>query len=791
MIEYTLNQFNQHRMVEQWSLVARSSGDFDAFSRDVGPNAMRQLQSFLPEIRKLTEPLGRGPGQYTIQLDETAAALFVSLRIGSDDLVRVWECKRDDARPADGAACLRMLAPLALGARQDDIKLRFSEQEDKAFMWRAPSVHPLQMLENAYQREVREAERQEAEKGPDADPITAQSEALAHYFMQGEGEPVRFGGHPSTQADGAQLAAVRMNHLIATFYLFRLLVRYQVESSQPISDDLRVDLSGNLTKLLHNGDRERMGWLTAWLTTKIAEVGKMINELNPREARGSERRVIFFLKGGRALNYFLGTPEKGENDWDTQVVINPALPAKEWYDCLAEVHDKLLSALKQFKGEFAELVEANAGQFGEYLSSKVGPEVGEDEEPDENDLNDVHSRGGRANCKAELIDIGIPRRDSPSALEEWTRLSADGALEKSRDGVWYPRREYYLNEYLMMIRDAFAPNADTKKAPKRITRFGLILASGGHEPSRREMERWVALPQTKRRVDQIRRKATQQLFLVMMPQFVEAYNLLQDWELADLFDRRAADLITRPPTLPPVLAQQLNAEQTDVALDVGVAHALSEWMQKHWADRNNFFIDQEEVFTPLLQELFQATDKPLKEVGAQFAIASSYAAHLHAEHLHLKPDGLEPIRRILVKLQCPSDGSEKEVMQKVRGTICDIARTYKLQVGENLPDPKVRSLVLFWGQQVQIGEEASENSFKYAPLVMKVRGARQPGKQLPVLASINGLPTLDLRYVAADYLRKSSKIDERGARLTLASATAAVSEMLSRFEIRSDEDEED
>jgi hypothetical protein len=72
---------------------------------------------------------------------------------------------------------------------------------------------------------------------------------------------------------------------------------------------------------------------------------------------------------------------------------------------------------------------------------------------------------------------------------------------------------------------------------------------------------------------------------------------------------------------------------------------------------------------------------------------------------------------------------------------------------------------------------------------MKVRGAAQPGSQLPVLASIGGLPTLDLRYLGADYLRKASKIDERGARLTLTSATAAVSEMLSRFEIKSDEDE--
>jgi len=46
---------------------------------------------------------------------------------------------------------------------------------------------------------------------------------------------------------------------------------------------------------------------------------------------------------------------------------------------------------------------------------------------------------------------------------------------------------------------------------------------------------------------------------------------------------------------------------------------------------------------------------------------------------------------------------------------------------------------------------------------------------------------LDLRYLVADCLRKTSKIDERGSRRVLASATAAVSEMLSRFDFDSDD----
>ena len=57
-----------------------------------------------------------------------------------------------------------------------------------------------------------------------------------------------------------------------------------------------------------------------------------------------------------------------------------------------------------------------------------------------------------------------------------------------------------------------------------------------------------------------------------------------------------------------------------------------------------------------------------------------------------------------------------------------------------------------------------------------------------MLSSIDGLPVLDLRYVAADYLKKTSKIDERGSRRVLASATGAVSEMLSRFDFDSDDE---
>lgn len=791
-ISYSNFEFNQRRQKERWARIDQFNGDVYAFSSFVadannsshqrfGAYAMSQVKAFRPEVENQIGN-SRGPGAFTIYLDQADSQFFVSLSKRFDDVTHVWSCwqSEEDRRahePAlDGAACLRKLAVLALGDRQG-VTLRFAEQEDNSFMWKASSVHPLQVLENAYQRIVRKAGNQ-----PDVDPIQAQSETLARYFMQDAGQPACFEYKPGGQPDGTQLSAVRMNHLIETFYLFRLLVRYQVESQQSISEDLRVALSGDLTKLLHNGDRSKMAWLTVWLTKKIAELGDKIDKLN---ARG-ERRVFFFVKGGRALNFFLGTPEKGENDWDTQVVIDPRLPAEKWYQCFSEVHDVLLTTLQRFKAEFTQLIEDNAADFEAYLKSKTGPESGDDEELDEYEVSDGHSRVERASCKAELIDIGIPRRDSASALEEWTHLSADGALMK-KEGVIYPHRDYYLNEYLMMIREACTPNADIKKAPKRITRFGLILASDNHGgPSQAETKRLEALPKTAAIIANINQKEKEELFRSIFSQFVEAYNLLQDKELAARFDEKSAAMLQNPPNLPGGLAGVLDNAQRALAGDVFLAHTLSEFMGEHWKRRNEFFEGKREFFVKFVRDLAQRTNESLQGIGAQFAVAGSYAARLHADHLRVRPDGLEPIRRILVKLQCPQGRNEVEVLDAVRGVITKAAaESGKLTVeGADVPSAKHKSLRLFWADPVPIGV------FTYKPLVMKIRGAAQTGSQLPVLASIDGIPVLDLRYVVADYLRKTSKIDEWGSRQILASATAATSEMLSQFDFESDDNDQ-
>ena len=780
---YDQFDFNQRRQRERWDQIAQL-GDFREFSSFVddatnrahqlfGAYAMRKVKEFYSELDREVGPRTANPGPFLIFLDQGAKMNFVSLSRPAKNDVLVWSCfkseeeERNDTVVLDGLGCLKKLATVATGARTD-FRLRMLEQSDNAFMWKAPSVHPLQTLENAYQRVVHKAVKQ-----PGVDARKAQAETLSRFFLQDAGSSELFSYKPLPTDATTPVAAVKMNHLIDTFYLFRLLVQYQVESQAEISDELRMEASSSLTKLLHNGDQAKMGWVSQWLTKKIAELGTEINTLN----KPNKQRVIFFLKGGRALNYYLGTPEKGENDWDTQVVIDPRLPAEEWYDCFNEVHDRLLVMLSAFKTEFTDLVQKNSAQFAEYLKDKSGPAATDDEEIDENEASDINSLSEHASCKAELIDIGIPRRDSPSALEEWTHLSAQGAL-LSTNGVIYPHRDYYINEYMMMVRDAFVPNADVAKSPKRITRFGLILESGADDsPSAIEK---VALPQATSAVAALGAKGRRALFGAALSQFIEAYNLHQDKELAAHFDREFVSTLANPPALSAALAAVLTDAQKAIASDVGVAHALSVRMDEHWARRNEFFESQGAFFDRFVLDLARLTTDGLRGVQSQFAIAGSYAARLHKRHLRHASDGLEPIRRILVKLQCPQGRDRAAVMGAVAKTITDAATaTSKLTVttGEK------QALLIYWNQKVTIG------AFTYAPLVMKVRVAEQTGTLLPVLSSIDGLPVLDLRYVAADYLRKTSKIDEPGARRILASATTAVSEMLSTFDFDSDDGE--
>jgi hypothetical protein len=341
-----------------------------------------------------------------------------------------------------GRDCLVRLGHRVAERKQKSVE--FIEQTDRAFTWNGVAVHPLQALETAYQRAVH---RDVAAANGEEARREAEVIALSRYFVFAGSDPSYFEPAADPASQDPDLASVKMNSLIGTFYLFRLLINYQIGSGEAINEELRASVSGELTSLLHN-NRQYMGWLSVWLQQKLAELGGKLNALGGRN-------LIFFLKGGRALKSFLDRPYEGENDWDTQIVLNPDLPATEWYALFARAHDLVLQQLRVFKLEFNQLVEAHRGDFARYIRSlgeaAVRPAAEEDDDEDAFfDPFEFAEGPHRASCKAELIDVGIPRRDSPAGIEEWRHLN-DKLLG---DAVKYPGYEYYLNEYLFMVRDA-------------------------------------------------------------------------------------------------------------------------------------------------------------------------------------------------------------------------------------------------------------------------------------------------------------------------------------------------
>lgn len=774
---YTLDKFDALRRDQAWTRISTfpsvaAAGAYltsPTTQWTVGATTQKALTSVLAQADAHGKPIKAG--QVLVGVDRKDDEGYLSLTNTGNSTVQVWTFA---VEAKDALGCFQRMAVLAKGSRTG-CSLRMMPQEDRAFMWKAPLMHPMQARENVYQRVVHAAGRDPGA----SDPLAAASEALARYFQQDEGATTPMVGIPPKPSEREHWASVRMNHLIDTFYLFRLLVRYQVVAEGDVDEDLRVDLSGALTKLLHNGDPKKMGWLFDWLAKKVADLGKRMAALNGP----GERKVIFFLKGGRALNYYLGTPEKGENDWDTQVVIDPSLPATEWYALLAKVHDTLLVALEKYSREFTDLVEKNLGAFEGYLSSIDAPPPTDDEEIDENELSDVGSRFGRAGCKAELIDIGLPRRDTPAALEEWLNLSPEGAI-LAKDGVNYPHRPYYVNEYLMMIREAFLPGADVHKSPKRVARLSLLLKAPAGDAGHDQGRLLKALPQTKAAIEAVPSGPRREILTTVGGQFAQAYSLAQDKGFAEIVDHWGAELVASPPPLSGEFQkalERLTDEDRSLAQTIGVAHALSERLSAQAALRSTFILKQRADFDDLLLRLRTRLEPLLVGLPAQFAVVGSYAARLHAEQLRLGTEGLEPVRRIVVHLQHPQSVKEKDVLDTVRATVLkviDEAKQLEPVPLEATDDPKGRTLSFRWNTPVGFGAGVS-----YQPLVFKIRAAAQVGEVLPVLSSIRGLPVLDMRFLADDYLRKSAKTHELGMGKVLREASQAIVEMMSHFDV--------
>lgn len=802
---YTFKAFSTYVTINSCSLQMNYVGTPSAFIQTLGQNYFAQAKLDNWTANRIDDevvgifqhvPAPRQVGQRSIAVYSSAderQILVCAINVPQDQCA-VWTffCTQALQREHDLKLARRGLQQLAgLAVRRSalaDVSLAFSEQNEQAFAWRAQSVHPVQASENFYQREVAESEID--------DPVHArdlQGTILQKTFALTASKARPFEAQmPVSPGPRPPLASVRMNHLIDSFYLFRLLIAYRVTAVGTVTDATRNALSSELTSVMH--DRAGMDWLSRWLAEKVAEIGRRIRQLNALQSQPS---VIFFLKGGRALNYWLGTPTEGENDWDTQVVINPFLPQVQWYGLFARVHDLLLATLREFQEEFTLLLADNASAFVEFLEREGADQMDVDDPPVAADPMDVDSE--QANCKAELIDIGIPRRDQPAAQEEWHRLSAEHALQEGMDGVIFPARMYYINEYLTMIREAFQPGGSVAKTPKRIKRFVQIFGSAGNlVPDPVVQHRMSCLPQSSQKILRFDEThfAQKELLQIIGAQFVQAYALRLDSEICALFDTEFARLIDSPPPLPAGLGDAgLDANQEAAARTVRIAQVLSDWFAPAVRARSDWLYGNADQLVETVSQLHAHLQPTLDAVGAQMVVSGSFAGVLHSRQLRLgppghQPAGLEPLWRVLVKLQYLPTVDAQAVWNVVSPAIQDFAAQVapwaRMDVSEAEPAN---------GGQLKADRGAFNfyhaihpgNPLGYEPLFLKVRLARQEAHLLPPVSTVLGVPVVDLRYQIADYARRAAKVDELGVRQMLNMARRASLIMATQLEIVSDE----
>ncbi|QCI68004.1 hypothetical protein [Phreatobacter stygius] len=583
------------------------------------------------------------------------------------------------------------------------------------------------------------------------------------------------------------VSAVQMFYAIEGFYLFRLLVRYRIESSEIIRSGDATAASKQLTKLIANGHP----WLSTWLRDKLLELNALMQIVDP------SGNTLFFLKGGRAIKYLEGQPQTGENDWDTQIVINPNLPAAQWYQLFQDIQNAVLLALQGFKRELYVLMQHEATTFQDELDTVAlpapvvvdpGPQPLDPDTPVADD--EQIAERYRMNCKAELIDVGLPRNDTVEAMEQWAQLN--GKLLIAADGMPYPGYLYYINEYLMLVREVFTGLSPSMgKAPARIERLYTILTlpDAGLEAAIQEERHHIPadlLAQSLAAIDQVHDLAVKRALICILSQFCRAYALDLDPNLAACFDGlfagnlgNAAELAQYPADLNDAIRgyAQWRPAYRLLSDAVGYAQWISKAMSAHFEARGKFMEEQQALIGKFIQSIYAASVfSPGEELEAQIAVTGSLAAFLHADYTKFpRPGELQPVDVASLRIYAYNpEANPAIVMQLVAPLVTEYLDEYPGTFVEVAPMDPAGPLRLFWPSEVEI------KPFKYAPLVITI-GVARPGIW-PLLAYIWDHPTLGLRDLIMEYRGRSAAVEEFGARARLKETTAALTEILLRAE---------
>lgn len=570
-------------------------------------------------------------------------------------------------------------------------------------------------------------------------------------------------------------ASIQNMHIIAPFYLFRMLVRFRIDSADKISSKDRAGISGQLTGFLNNNPNDSRRWLFDYLSSCIKDLDVELKKI-------STDNLIFFLKGGRALKFLEKDRLNGENDWDTQVVINPELPVDQWYDLFRQVHNVVLLRLKAYKLGFFMLMNANREAFTASITSAL------------NELNpldnDARPRTQAMSCKAELIDIGIPRYDTVECHEQWHMMHGNIKVE---EGVPIPDFIYYINEYVLMIREAYADKSiSITKTPKRVRRlYGIVTLDGMEDTvdSERAGIPFRSLPKTLPAID-AQNPAAKAVLTVLSRQFGQAYDLAWDPGLAAAFDNfidaEKADLgakVVSPQKLQDAVTADgaaFKEHHRKLAGAIGFGQLVSTKFEAHLRKRGEWLWNQRKELGRLVKAVYTASVfKPEDELELQFAVNGSFAAGLYADYYKFpsaRATEIEGMSVLDVTVFCQKEGVRPhEVARMMRPWIDAYLRQPKTPKYEVVVGP-MGGLHLFWPQVVDFGE-----GFRYKPRVIRFT-VETNAARWPNLGFVWGYPVVSLRDLIREYDRRAAHFDEFGTQQRLKKTSAALVEILTNYE---------
>jgi hypothetical protein len=605
------------------------------------------------------------------------------------------------------------------------------------------------------------------------------------------------------------IARVQMFYDIDAFYLFRLLVRFKVEANKAVSEDEKKAASGALTAALNN----QRAYLIKLLSTKLVELADVL---------AKKGDVFFHLKGGRALAYLLRKPESGENDWDTTIVINPDLPADKWYEKFFEVHDIVLKMLTECKREFFSLIHQNQADVMKTLTDMLplgqqqqGAAGAFDEQEDLDypdtavalkDFSDSLFAKQSAACKAELIDIGIPRRDTVEAFDQWLHTKNRIIRADWTANIPIPGHLYHIDEYTIMIREVLdGVSQSPTKSAKRIIRlyemlsldlekdgFGKAIdAESAHIPK-------DLVPESLKLIGQ-QSTPIKNLLTVILKQFAEAYEVkAQGAELAKIFDAMfvGAKAGKKPQAIDDSIKNigtNFKAEHQALLDWIAKSKDLSDQLATQERNRARFFgfsdepTDDEKKRRALLTRFIRTlytksafTQEEGVELEVQPAVTGSYAAYLHADYRYLSPlkaQEFEPVTTIDLKYFCFNPEVKAEavfdvfIKKPLEAAIGELGNQDKFTMEIDVNNEQIR---LYWPSKVTISGQ------EYTPLAIRLSLVR--GGPWPQLAFIWGLPVLSLRDLIREYDRRSAAVEEFGAKQGLRKTSTLLKEMLTEFD---------